>query len=108
MTNYIKVSGNSQVNYLRVDLDYSKGGYNYFTYKNEPRGYYIHVSPVYRENRDGFVMESYTAFSGIKNCLLEVARKSNKAEAEAFNLFEQNKERYIDYILEKHGLVLDA
>lgn len=50
MKNYIKVSGSEKTNYLRIDLDYSKGGYNYFTYKNEPRGYYIHVSPVNRWN----------------------------------------------------------
>lgn len=108
MTTYIKVNGNGRANYLRIDLDYSKGGYNYFTYKQEPRGYYIHVSPVLREDRGGCVMESYAAFSGIKDCLLEVARKSNKAEAEALKLFEQAKEKYIDYILTKHGLTLEV
>lgn len=104
MTEYIKVNGNGEANYLRIDFDYSKGGYNYFTYKSEPRGYYIHVSPVCK----GDHTETYTAFSGVKACLLEVTRKSNKAEAEALALFEQNKEKYIDYILKKNGLMLEA
>ena len=108
MKNYIKVSGSERTNYLRVDFDYSKGGYNYFTYKNEPRGYYIHVSPVNRENRDGYTMESYTAFSGIKDCILEVTRASKKAENQAAEIFEQVKDRYINYILDKYGLTLEV
>lgn len=108
MKNYIKVSGSERTNYLRVDLDYSKGGYNYFTYKNEPRGYYIHVSPVNRENKGDYFMESYTAFSGIKDCILEVTRASKKAENQAAEIFEQVKDRYINYILDKYGLTLEV
>lgn len=108
MKNYIKVSGSERTNYLRIDMDYSKGGYNYFTYKNEPRGYYIHVSPVNREIRDGYTMESYTAFSGIKDCILEVTRKSKAAENQAAEIFERVKDRYIDFILDKYGLTLEV
>lgn len=103
MKDYIKAEG-QQVNYIRVDFDYSKGGYNYFTYKQEPRGYYIHVSPVYRSGN----METYTAFSGMKVCLLEVTRKSNKAEAEALAIYEAEKQKYINYIAQKHGLKIEA
>lgn len=104
MTTYIKVNGSTQVNYLRVDFNYSKGGYNYFTYKQESRGYYIHVSPVNKVDR----METYTAFSGIKACLLEVTRKSNKAEAQALEKFEAEKQKYIDYVLTRHGLTVEV
>lgn len=104
MKNYIKVSGSERTNYLRIDLDYSKGGYNYFTYKEEKRGYYIHVSPVYRAGG----MESYTAFTGVKACLLEVARKSSKAEKEAAEIFETEKDKYINYILDKNNLIAEA
>ncbi len=108
MKNYIKVSGSNNTNYLRVDFDYSKGGYNYFTGKAEPRGYYIHVSPVNRENKGDYFMESYTAFSGIKDCILEVTRASKKAENQAAEIFEQVKDRYINYILDKYGLTLEV
>lgn len=103
MTNYIKVNGTGAT-HLRIDLDYSKGGYNYFTYKEEKRGYYIHVSPV---TKSGY-MESYAAFSGVKACLLEVTRKSSKAEAEALKIFEEVKDKYINYILEKANLTIEA
>ena len=108
MKNYIKVSGSDNTNFLRVDLDYSKGGYNYFTYKNEPRGYYIHVSPVKRENRDGCTLETFAAFSGVKDCILEVTRASKKAENQAADIFEQVKDKYINYILDKYGLTLEV
>lgn len=108
MKNYIKVSGSKNANFLKIELDYSKGGYNYFTYKNEPRGYYIHVSPVIREDKGGFFLETYTAFSGIKDCILEVTRASKKAENQAAEIFEQVKDRYINYILDKYGLTLEV
>ena len=108
MTNYIKVSGSDKTNFLRIDMDYSKGGYNYFTYKQESRGYYLHISPVYRENRNGYTMESYAAFSGIKVLLSEVTRKSNKAESEALKIFETVKDKYINYILDKYNLTLEV
>ena len=105
MTDYIKVKAVAgSVNYIRIDLDYSKGGYNYFTYKQEARGYYIHVSPV---EKNGY-METYVGFSGVKACLLEVTRKSNKAEAEAMEIFQEVKDKYIDFILEKNNLTLEV
>ena len=103
MKDYIKAEGNG-VNYIRIDFEYSKGGYNYFTYREEPRGYYIHVSPVYRSGN----METYTAFSGVKACLFEVTRKSNKSEAEAMKIYEAKRDKYISYIAEKNGLKIEA
>ena len=66
---YIKANGKG-VNALRCELYYSLGGFNYFTYKNEARGYYLSVSPVEKSEH----MESYVGFSGVKKCLLEVTR----------------------------------
>lgn len=111
MLNYIKVSGQAgqEVNNLKVELYYHKGGYNYFTYKNEKRGYYLSISPVYRrESTPGITLESYCAFSGIKVLLLEVQRKSNKAEAEAEAICQAEKQKYIDYIIEKYDLTLEV
>lgn len=81
--------------HLKVEFYYHLGGMNYFTYKNEPRGYYISISPIERIDRDGCILESYAAFSGKKYLLKEVKRKSAKAEAEAMAIF---KESYMDYI----------
>lgn len=99
---YIKANGN-EVNNLRCELYYSLGGFNYFTYKEEPRGYYISVSPVMRDGR----MEQYVGFSGLKKCILEVKRQSKKAEAEAEELAKVNLISLINAVCEKNGIELE-
>lgn len=86
---YIKTNRENQ--YLKCKLYYSLGGMNYFTYKNEPRGYYVSVSPVERTTDYGFAMESYVAFSGYKKCVVTCARKGKKAEAQALDAYENAK-----------------
>ena len=65
--------------FIEVELYYSKGGYNVFTYKNESRGYYVRICPITVERN----MVSFIAFSGTKVCIHECSRKSAKAEREA-------------------------
>lgn len=82
MKKYIKIEGKNTE--LKIEVYYHKGGLNYFTYKNEPRGYYVSVLPVEIQRMDnGIVMESFAAFSGIKSFLKEVSRKSNKGYNDA-------------------------
>lgn len=101
MKEYIKTT--KENTYLRVEVKYNIGGMNYFTYKDEPRGYYLSVSPV---ERDGH-FESYQAFSGIKQCILEVKRQSKKQAEKAEQLAETYKENLINYVLNKNGLSLE-
>jgi hypothetical protein len=66
-----------QATHFRVSVDYSKGGINYFTYKTDPRGYYIYVSPVVRE--DGFERSALTGDgSGFKFLLKPATRLHRK------------------------------
>ena len=97
-------STTSRANYLKIETYYSLGGYNVFTYKPETRGYYLSVSPVERGERNGITMESYTAFSGVKICVLEVTRKSKKAEETAEKLAAEKENALIQYILNKYNL----
>lgn len=87
-TRYIPAKGD-KVNNLKVDLYYSLGGINYFTYKNEARGYYLSVTPVDRSERGGIVCESTTLGSGVKKLILEVGRQS-KSAAEKATLMSKN------------------
>lgn len=64
--------------HVEVKVDYSLGGMNYFTYKQEKRGYYLHVQPYERTERNGYAMRTVVGFSGVKFFLLEVNRKSAK------------------------------
>lgn len=87
---YYKVNNNPNATHLKAEIYYSLGGMNYFTYKNERRGYYMSISPVVRERIDYGTMESYTAFSGLKQCVLEVQRKSQKKMNEAVEYFDKH------------------
>jgi predicted metallo-beta-lactamase superfamily hydrolase len=82
MKNYTKIEG---TNYeLKTVTYYHLGGMNYFTSRVEPRGYYLSVTPVQVDRRaDGIVVESFSAFSGIKQLLIECKRKSVKTEEQA-------------------------
>jgi hypothetical protein len=93
---YYKIkNGNRNATHLKAEIYYALGGTNVFTYRNEPRGYYLSVSPVERAERNGYTMESFTAFSGKKWIVLPVQRKSQKKMAEAVEYFENNINRYI-------------
>ena len=92
---------NSDANYYKIEVYYHLGGINYFTYKTEPRGYYLSITPVYKENRGGYNMESYTAFTGIKKCIKTVTRKSIKAEAEAEKTARELLPDFLEY-MERH------
>lgn len=99
-TEYIPT--NRENHFIKCELYYSLGGMNYFTYKNEPRGYYVSIVPVERTSRGGVTCESYTVFSGVKQCVVTVARKSKKAEQEALSRYESAKsemlERFADLL----------
>lgn len=104
MKKYIKLKENRDANVLKLEVYYNLGGYNVFTHKSEARGYYLSASPVQHFERDGINFESYTAFAGVKLLLLEVSRKSKKAEAEAERIAEEKEAELIEYICNKNNL----
>ncbi|MCD8290113.1 MAG: hypothetical protein LUC91_01260 [Prevotella sp.] len=100
----------TSVNCIQVKVSYSLGGYNAFTHVEEPRGYYMHVTPVlkvhdnYSDLCGDLIMIGY--FSGRRVFLKEVKRKSKKAEEEADNLANTYKWEYIEKVCNDNGLVL--
>ena len=62
-----------------------------------------YILEIHTSNR-GYATETYTAFSGIKQCIKEVTRKSKKAEAEAEKLAVDTINNLIDYVCNKNGL----
>lgn len=92
MKKYIKVKNpNEKVNFIKTDVYYLKDGWS------RPRGYYLSVTPVYREDRGNIVIESFTAYTGYKMLLLEVARASNKQYEKAVEMSEY----YINMIISR-------
>ena len=106
MKKYIELEANAAATHLKIEVNYSLGGYNCFTGRQENRGYYLHVVPVTRETRDGYALESFTAFSGIKQCVKTVTRKSAKAEAEAEEKASRIENTLIEWVCDKNGLPL--
>ena len=106
MEKYIPIKETKNATHLKVRTYYSLGGTNMLSYTTERRGYYLSVSPIRRVNYGGVTMEQYTAFTGTKMLLKEVARKSKKAEAEAEQLAVENMDSLIEYVCKDNGLVL--
>ena len=67
---------------IKVEVEYSKGGFNGFTGGQERRGIWLYICPVTLEKmklgEKDYVSEQYIAFSGKKICLRELSRKSDK------------------------------
>jgi len=106
-TKYLPATGHD-CTHIKVELYYYLGGYNYFTYKEEKRGYYISVTPVSRSERQGYTMESVTMFRGVKQLIKEVARKSVKAATEATALAVEAEQRLIEYVCRNEGVEVIA
>ena len=100
----IRIPTNTAGKFIEVEMFYTKGGMNVFTYKMESRGYYVRICPVAVERN----MVSFVAFSGAKFCALECARKSAKAEREAITLvngeYRDLVSRLVSQIAHKNNL----
>ena len=94
---------------LEVTVSYSKGGANFFQGTQEKRGYWLHVSPVGIEKADGYNVKSFTIGAGPKGYkafLLEVKRRTPKADAEALRLAALKERDLIEKVLAAGGLAL--
>lgn len=92
---------------FKVELNYNLGGYSYVTGKQQPRGYYFSVSPVGIKEKDGYRVETYKAYTGFKEVLLEVKRKSNKKYEEALSMLTDEKiEERIQYVIDKNNITI--
>ena len=106
MKKYIPVKESEYATHIKIELRYNLGGFNCFTYAQEKRGYYLHVTPVKRETRDGYGLESFAAFTGYKQLVKEVTRKSAKAEAAAEAATADILDIMIERVCMKNGLEL--
>lgn len=85
--------------YYRVFYDI--GGYNWFTSKDTPRGYYLEI------RRQPHMMTAFSSLTdpqgAIKYCLLEVKRQSNKQKQLAEDMAEQTLRDIVE-IYNERGL----
>ena len=91
------------VNRIRLSVVYNLGGVNCFTYKNEPRGYYLHATP---ECANGYMMKCMIG-TGVKHFLLEVPRQSKKRAMEACAKAEQLAPQLVEWCCNEYGLTVE-
>lgn len=100
-TRTYKVEGKG-VNRLDASITYALGGVNYFTYKNEPRGYYFSLQPW---ESDG-VWRKFVAFSGVKKCVLPCNRQSKKRFEEAKAMLGSLIDEHMEEFCAENALTL--
>jgi hypothetical protein len=72
--------------HIRVSISFQKGGINYFNYKEEPKGYWISVSPVRLEKKDYGSFWTTLLSKGFRH-FLEAAPRFNQKKLDS--LFTQ-------------------
>lgn len=96
-----------KTNFIQLSVSYNLGGINYFTGRPSPRGYYLHATPVERSERSGMAMIGSVLGSGIKDCLLEVSRQSEKQMGIACSLAEERAKTLLEWCKQEYGLYYD-
>jgi len=93
---------------LKTLFYYDLGGFNYFTGKEEGRGYYILIQPVEisRNENGGVSCETFTAFKGIKSLLTECKRKSKKMQRIAEMRLLDKRQNLLQYVADKNNLII--
>jgi|GEM_PF-3042796 len=81
---YVSVTGNPECTHLKVVVSFRQGGLNYWDYKQEEKGYYLSVTPVKRENHDGYSTETSTLFTGYKSFIQTGNRFNRKQLTQLF------------------------
>lgn len=104
MKRYVELTANEKATHLRIETRYDLGGPNWAYGGITKRGYYLSVMPVTRENRNGYMLETYVGFTGVKQLLKEVTRKSAKAEAAADEIAKNYIHSMVLHVCESNGL----
>lgn len=107
MKKYLNVKG-SDTKKIKVEVDYDKGGMNYFNGRVDKRGYYLYVRVVDCVDNGQYMSESCNLFgSGYKFFLHEVGRKSNKQFEVACAKAEAKENELIQTVCREHGLEIE-
>lgn len=82
---------------IKFSISFNRSTHNWATSEQIPIGYRVSAIPV--EIGDKF--ESFTAFTGFNDTLLEINRQSSKRLQEAIRILQERKESYIEWFKNK-------
>jgi hypothetical protein len=100
MKTYKDINGTT----FRIEIYYYKGGMDISSFQNQKRGFYLSVTPVKREIKEGYTIDQYMAYSGVKMLLKEVTRYSERVYNEALELGKPKIDELIDFVSLKNNL----
>jgi hypothetical protein len=83
---------------IKFSVSFNREKHSWATGQPKKVGYQVTVVPVeITRSGDGITIESFTAFSGFNDCLLETDRQSKNRLANAISILQKNKERYLKH-----------
>ena len=92
--------------FISVELLYNKGGENTYSRAKNPRCYMLYINAVERVDKNGCMMETYEPYTAMRVNVLEVARASKKAAAEAEKYAENFSSAWAMNYASKYGYTL--
>ena len=93
-----------ECNQIELEVRYSTGGVNYMTGACSPRGYYLHAVPLEIEPCYGGNTFRSVLGTGIKDCLLEVKRQTDKQLEIACTIAEERAPLLLEWCREHYGI----
>jgi len=91
-------------NRLRLSLYYTTGGINYFSHKNEARGYYLSATPEKVEDHGFGNAVCSLMGSGVKDLVLEVGRQSDKQAEIATTIAAERASALLEWCKREYGI----
>lgn len=99
-TEYIPTDKEGQ--FIKFTINFNKDTYHWATSQPKQKGYQLVATPVQRtELENNLISEQFTAFSGFYEIIYPVERQSSKRLQEAITKLSENKERYLQFFINK-------
>ena len=90
---------------IRFSVSFNRDRTNWATSQPKKIGYQVSATPIERTNGDGYSVESFSAFTGFNDSLIEIDRQSAKRLQTAIEVLTQRQERYLDWFRVQQGLL---
>ena len=92
--------------YISVELVYNKGGENAYSRAKNPRCYMLYINAVKCVDKNGYTVETYEPYTAMRVNVLDVARDSKKAAAEAEKYAENFGPAWAMNYANRYGYIL--
>lgn len=92
--------------FISVELLYNKGGESAYSRAKNPRCYMLYINAVERVDKNGYTTETFEPYTAMRVNVLDVARASKKAAAEAEKYAESFGSAWAINYANRYGYIL--